>query len=320
MLCMRSFVSVAVFRSAAGGTERKQGFILLPLLLLLMVFSSIVLYYGRSVYLESEAVREHLRRKQLETIAQSFMYTAIQQEKDTEITGAVYHVHPLQPGTSEVQVSVSVNRVKDVGMRFLKVNVSDSCSEEFSLRQCSMFFPALLLRQFAEAPLIVAGSAVQQKSEKKDMKTITSKSTGAVFPQFSVEEIAVWASADFPSALELQSDGLSGWIYLSRDKLSLPKGLQVNGDGILAFTDDVTIGDNSVFTGRVIVLADRNLRIGSHVRLNKAVLLCRGKLSVGTDSIINGAVMAQQDTVVDDKSAIISDREVLEPFNSIVSY
>ena len=88
----------------------------------------------------------------------------------------------------------------------------------------------------------------------------------------------------------------------------------------MAFTDDVTIGDNSVFTGRVIVLADRNLRIGSHVRLNKAVLLCRGKLTVGTDSIINGAVMAQQDTVVDDKSAIISDREVLEPFNSIVSY
>ena len=152
------------------------------------------------------------------------------------------------------------------------------------------------------------------------MDTITGKSYGAVFPQFSVEEIAVWASTDFPSALELQRDGLSGWIYLCRDKTELPKGLQVNGDGILAFADDMTISDNTVFTGRVIVLADRNLRVGSHVRLNKAFLLCRGKLTVGTDSIINGAVMAQQDALVNDNSVITGDREVLEPFKSIISY
>ena len=293
---------------------------MLPLLLFLMVCSSMVLCYGRSVCQESEAVREHLRRKQLETIAQSFMLTAIQQENDTEISSAEYSLHPLQPGNSEVRVSVSVNRVKDLGMRFLKVNVSDSGPDDFSLRQCSMFFPGSLLQQFEEAPLVVTGSAMQEKQEKKNMDTITGKSYGAVFPQFSVEEIAVWASTDFPSALELQRDGLSGWIYLCRDKTELPKGLQVNGDGILAFADDMTISDNTVFTGRVIVLADRNLRVGSHVRLNKAFLLCRGKLTVGTGSIINGAVMAQQDALVNDNSVITGDREVLEPFKSIISY
>ena len=120
--------------------------------------------------------------------------------------------------------------------------------------------------------------------------------------------------------MELQRDGLSGWIYLSRNKVEIPKGLQINGDGILAFGDDVTIGDNTVFTGRVIVLADRGLRIGSHVRLNKALLLCRGKLTIGTESIINGAVMAKQDAIVDENAVVIGDREVLEPFNSIISY
>ncbi len=293
---------------------------MLPLLLFLMICSSMILYFMRSVFQESEAAREHLHRKQLETIAQSFMFTAIQQEKDAEITSAAYVLPPLLPGNSEVQVSVSVNRVKDLGMRFLKVNVSNSGSDVFSLRQCSMFFPGSLLQQFSETPLIVTGSTVQEKSEKKDMDTITGKSYGAAFPQFSVEEIAVWASTDFPPALELQRDGLSGWIYLCRNKIEIPKGLHVNGDGVLAFADNVTIGDNTVFTGRVIVLADRDMHIGGHVRLNKALLLCRGKLTVGTDSIINGAVMAQQGAAVDENAVITSDREVLAPFNSIISY
>ena len=316
---MRCFVSEAKIRETAGGAERKRGFILLSLLLFLMVCSGIALCYGRSVYQEAEAAREFLCRKQLESIAQSFMYTALRQEKTTEITNAVYTLNPLQPGNDEVKISVSVNRVKDLGMRFLKVDVSDSSSNEFSLRQCCMLFSDSMRQQFERSPIIVTGSVTQKESGEKKI-SITSKSDGAVFPHFSVEEIAGWASTDFPSALELQRDGLSGWIYLCRNELTLPKGLQVNGDGILAFADNVTIGDNTVFTGRIVMLADRNLRIGSYVRLENALLLCRGKLTVGTGSIINGAVMAQQDAVVDDRSTITGDREVLEPFHTIISY
>ena len=316
---MRCFVSEGKFSYTAGGAERKRGFVLLPLLLLLMVCSGIVLCYGRRVYQEAEAAREFLCRKQLETIAQSFMFTTLRQEKETEITNAVYSLNPLQPGNDEVQVSVSVNRVKDLGMRFLKVDVSDSCSNVFSLRQCCMLFSDSLRQQFEYSPIVVTGSVTQEESGEKKI-TITSKSDGAVFPQFSVEEIAAWASTDFPSSLELQRDGLNGWIYLCRNEITLPKGLNVNGDGILVFADNTTIGDNTVFTGRIIILADRNLRIGSHVKLENALLLCRGKLIVGSDSVINGAVMVQQNAVLEDNSTITGDREVLEAFNSIISY
>ena len=316
---MRCFVSEVKLCNTAGGTERKRGFVLLPLLLLLMVCSGIVLWYGRSVYQEAEAAREFLCRKQLETIAQSFMLTAVRQEKETEITNAVYSLNPLQPGNGEVQISVSVNRVKDLGMRFLKVGVSDSCSNVFSLRQCCMLFSDSMRQQLEHTPVVVAGSVTKEESGEKKI-TITSKSDGAVFPQFSVEEIAAWASTDFPSALELQRDGLSGWIYLCRNELTLPKGLNVNGDGILAFANNTTIGDNTVFTGRIIILADRSLRIGSHVKLENALLLCRGKLIIGSDSVINGAVMVQQDAILDGNSTVTGDREVLEPFYSIISY
>jgi len=316
---MRCIVSGSKFCDTAGGAERKRGFVMLPLLLLLMVCSGMILCYGRRVYQEAEAAREFLCRKQLETIAQSFMFTALWQEKETEITSAVYSLNPLQPGNDEVQVSVSVNRVKDLGMRFLKVDVSDSCSNVFSLRQCCMLFSDAMRQQLERTPIIIAGSVTKEESGEKKI-TITSKSDGAVFPQFSVEEIATWASTDFPSALELQRDGLSGWIYLCRNELTLPKGLNVNGDGILAFADNTTIGDNTVFTGRIIILADRSLRIGSHVKLENALLLCRGKLTIGSDSVINGAVMVQQDAVLDGNATITVDREVLEPFNSIISF
>ena len=317
MIC---FVSKANDRGKAEGTKWKQGFILLPLLLFLMVCSGMVLCFMLRVYQEAEAAREFVCRKQLESIAQSFMSTALQQEQDTEITNAVYQLNPLQPGNNEVQASVTVNKIEDLGLRFLKVDVTDSCSNEFILRQCSMSLPEPLLRQFADSSLILAGSKVQEKSEKKDMDTITRNANGAAFPQLSVEEIAIWDVTDFPSVLDLQRDGLSGWIYLCRKELSLPKGLNVNGDGILAFADDVTIGDNTVFTGRIIILADRSLRIGSHVKLENALLLCRGKLTIGSDSVINGAVMVQQDAVLDGNATITGDREVLEPFNSIISF
>ena len=139
------------------------------------------------------------------------------------------------------------------------------------------------------------------------------------FPQFSVEEIAIWTSTDLPSASELQRDGLNGWIYCSKG-ISLTEGLNVNGDGILAFAEDAAIGDNTVFTGRIIILANRDLRIGNRVKLEKALILCQGNLTVGSDSIINGAVMVQKNARVDSRSKITGDREVLEPFKSMVSY
>ena len=307
-------------QEVVGGTDRKQGFVLLPLLLFLMVCSGIVLSYMRNVYQEIEVAREFLCRKQLETVAQSFMFTALQQEKEIEITDAVYNVGPLQPGNDAVQVTVTVNRETDLGIRFLKVDVTDSFDNEFSLRQCRLEIPESLLQHFIQSPFIMQSSIAGGLSGERNTATITSISDGAFFPQFSVEEISVWASTDFPSTLELQRDGLGGWIYLCKDKYTLPKGLAVNGEGILAFANDAVIGDNSVFTGRIIILAEQDLQIGSQVRLEKALLLCKGRLTVGPDSFINGAVMVQQDAELGDRVTITGDREVLEPFQSIISY
>ena len=204
-------------------------------------------------------------------------------------------------------------------MRFLKVDVSDSLLNSFILRQCVLLLPEHLHQQFVSSPVVVLSSDVQERSEEKNTSTITSKSDGVAFPQFSVEEIAIWTSTDLPSASELQRDGLNGWIYCSKG-ISLTEGLNVNGDGILAFAEDAAIGDNTVFTGRIIILANRDLRIGNRVKLEKALILCQGNLTVGSDSIINGAVMVQKNAKVDSRSKITGDREVLEPFKSMVSY
>lgn len=293
---------------------------MLSLLLFLMVCSGLALCYGRSVLRETETAREFLCRKQLEIIAQSFVSVALKQENETELTDAVYKLPSLHPGNDEVQISTTVTRVKDLGLRFLKVDVSDSLLNSFTLRQCVMSLPEPLHQKFVSSPVVVLSSDAQEKSEEKNTNTITSKSDGVAFPQFSVEEIAIWTSTDLPSAMELQRDGLNGWIYHCSKGISLADGLNVNGDGILAFAEDVTIGDNTVFTGHIIILANRDLRIGNRVKLEKALILCQGNLTVGSDSSINGAVLVQKNVIVDSRSKITGDREVLEPFNSMISY
>jgi len=316
---MRCYASGANDRDTAGGSGRKQGFIVLPLLLFLMVCSGLALCYWRSVLRETETAREFMCRKQLEIIAQSFVSVALQQENETELADAVYKLPSLQPGNDEVQVSVSVNRVSDLGLRFLKVDVSDSLLNSFILRQCMLLLPEQLHQQFVSSPLVVLSSDVQERSEEKNANTITGESDGVAFPQFSVESISNWTSADFPSAFELQHDGLSKWIYLCKEKLSLPDGLRVNGDGILVFGDDIIIGDNSIFTGRLVILADKNVRIGRRVRMDKVLLLCKGKLTVGSDSFINGAALIQQNSVLGARVTLKEDKEVLNPFDSIIS-
>lgn len=293
---------------------------MLSLLLFLMVCSGLALCYGRSVLRETETAREFLCRKQLEIIAQSFVSVALKQENETELTDAVYKLPSLHPGNDEVQISTTVNRVKDLGLRFLKVDVSDSLLNSFTLRQCVMSLPEPLHQKFVSSPVVVLSSDAQERSEEKNTNTITSKSDGVAFPQFSVEEIAIWTSTDLPSAMELQRDGLNGWIYHCSKGISLADGLNVNGDGILAFAEDVTIGDNTVFTGHIIILANRDLRIGNRVKLEKALILCQGNLTVGSDSSINGAVLVQKNAIVDSRSKITGDREALEPFNSMISY
>ncbi len=292
---------------------------MIPLLLLLLVCSGMALSLVRIVTQETEYMRETIRLRQLETIVQSFMRTALRQEDRTGITETVYQTEPLFPGKEPVNIRVAVHRDHSVGLRFLQVTAEDSRKNEFALRQCRVDFPETLIQSVLRNSFALAGGAEQGGPEEED-GSVTSTSDGAVFPQFSAEEIAVWASTGFPTALELQRDGLSGWMYYSRDRVSLPKGLTVQGSGIFLFADDAVFADNSVFTDRIIVLADRNLNIGSNVRLEKALLLCQGKLTVGTGSFINGAVLARQPVNLGNQTVITVDREVLEPFHSIISY
>ena len=138
---------------------------MLPLLLFLMVCSGLALCYGRSVLRETETAREFMCRKQLEIIAQSFVSVALQQENETELADAVYKLPSLQPGNDEVQVSVSVNRVSDLGLRFLKVDVSDSLLNSFILRQCVLLLPEHLHQQFVSSPVVVLSSDAQESAE-----------------------------------------------------------------------------------------------------------------------------------------------------------
>ena len=53
--------------------------------------------------------------------------------------------------------------------------------------------------------------------------------------------------------------------------------------------------------------------------MDKVLLLCKGKLTVGSDSFINGAALIQQNSVLGARVTLKEDKEVLNPFDSIIS-
>jgi len=317
----KKFSIFSLERTGPGPEREKQdqGFILIHLLLFLVVCSGIILSLIRIVLQEAEIVKETIRRKQMETITQSLMQTILQQEETTAVNGGMYSLPSLMPGNTDVTIYVTVERNFSLGLRFLQIKAEDNDQNSFSLRQCRIDFPEPLVNNIMQYTLDLSGTSGQERpAEKKE--TITSEPDGAAFPQFSVKDIAGWASAGLPAALEMQRDGLYGGTYFSGVKVSLPKGITVHGSGIVLCTEELEIADNSIFTDRIIILADKDVHIGSHVKLEKALLLCRGKLTVGTDSTINGAVMALQHVKLGDRATITGNREVMNPYQSIISY
>ena len=75
-----------------------------------------------------------------------------------------------------------------------------------------------------------------------------------------------------------------------------------------------------IVSDRVLIIANSELRIGDRVKLEKACIVCRGNLIVGSDAVLNGACIVKHNALLQDRVRLTPDREVLTPFETIISY
>lgn len=306
-------------RALAGRREKTGGFIIIPLLLILAMLTAAAVLYTHVVLYELEAAGEFIARSRLEAITQSFVQTALAEEGQTEIKDGSWRLGNLMPGDVTADINVSVKRMKALGMRSLFVSTTDTQGREFHLRQCRITLPKMLTDQFERSAFIVLKSLSQGAPSEQSMP-ITSEEAGAVFPQFYVDDFADWFSRDFPEMQELQQDGFGNWIYVSHDLVEFPQGLTVKGNGVLAFTRPAVIGDNVTFAGRVFIIANDDLRVGSNVNMQKAFILCRGNLTIGSDTAINGGFLVQHKAILGDRVVLTRAEEVISAFNTAIVY
>lgn len=310
------------FRRKSSRIVRKEGtggFVIFPLLMMLAMLAVAAALYTQVILSELEAAGEFVLRSQLEALVQSVVQTALAQEKKTEIQKGFWPVGRMMPGNHAVNLSVEVKRLDELGMRALFVSAADEGGHDFHLRQCRIAFPDALVEQFEHSAFVVLKSLSQGVSPKESMP-VTSEEEGAVFPQFYVDDFADWFSRDFPGMQELQQEGLNNWIYIDDGLLEFPQGLTVKGRGILAFTRPVTIRDQVTFADRIIIIANDDVRIGRHVKLQKAFILCRGNLTIGDDSIVNGGFLVQHKAILGNNVLLTGDKEVIKEFQTIISY
>lgn len=296
-----------------------SGFISLSLLFFFFLGSFVGVVYTQNILYEVNAAQEFLRKEQLEALAQSFLHTALANEEKIPLTSASYEVGELIPGHAPATVSASVKHLESLGLRLIKVSASDDRDNEFHLRQCRICFPDPLFQQLNETPFIAFGDVAQGQVLEESMP-ITSELHGAAFPQFQVDDFAGWFSRDWPSNVKLQQEGLWNWLLICPGLGRIPRGMVLNGRGILAFERSAVIEEDVIVSDRVLIIANSDLRIGDRVKFEKACIVCRGNLTVGSDTVLNGAFIVQHNVQLQDRVMLTPDREVLTPFETIISY
>lgn len=295
------------------------GFISLSLLLFFLLGSLAGVTYTKNILYEVNAAQEFLCKAQLEALAQSFLHTALANEEKIPLVSASYEVGKLIPGNASATVSASVKRLESLGLRLIRVSASDNRENEFHLRQCRICFLDSLLRQLSEDPFIAFGDVSQGQSLEGSMP-ITSALHGAAFPQFQVDDFADWFSRDWPSIEKLQQDGLWNWLLICPGLGRIPRRIVLHGRGILVFERPAVIEEDVIVSDRVLIIANSDLRIGDRVKLEKACIVCRGNLIVGSDAVLNGACIVKHNALLQYRVRLTPDREVLTPFETIISY
>lgn len=93
------------------------------------------------------------------------------------------------------------------------------------------------------------------------------------------------------------AEGLLNTLYVDQKfYLKIPPDLTIPGDGVI-FSDSIRIGDNTRFTGRVWFLSRYNLSLGRNVVLDNAFLFSESGISIGSGSSVCGIIVSRENRI-----------------------
>ena len=295
----------------------QQGQASFLILILVCVLSLTGAVLAKTVLAELFAAKAASRMRQLTVLVQDVLERAQRyEEKEGQIDRTPFTV-TLYPDQTTYQVTLEVKRNEAAGLRLLTVAAAAADGQAYALSKLRWTFPQVIRRQAAAHALMVMGSFQGESEEAKGL--LYTSEDGAVFPQYAVHNFLNWQAADFLSPADLRTSGLGGRLYYndSLNSYNIGEGCTVNGDGILVFSGSAVIGSKTSFLGRVVILTDGDLLVGDNVHFQNALIICKGKMSMGNNNILRGAVFVRGDLQVGSNFSLQHEAAAVQPFSTI---
>ena len=299
--------------------QYRQGHAALIILVLVCFLGTAGLLVARLVLGEAGKAKEAITRQQVVYLTQDVLQSALTRELRREGLESESWPVVLQPGQEEVQVQVSLDGTDKLGLRLLQVAARPAKSPAYVLHQLRWSFTRAVRQQAATYALIAAGSL--QGDADKLGKILYTSENGAVFPDYAVSDFKNWRPQPCYTPVDLRTYGLGKQLYLydSPEPYRIKAGTCVQGEGILVFGGDLLLEDGVTFPGRVVIFTESDLTTGANVTLQNALVFCKGRLSLGSNNKIRGAIFVKKEAAWNDDLILQHVPEVTAPFSTLAS-
>ncbi len=297
----------------------RQGHAALIILVLVCFLGTAGLLVARLVLGEYGNAKEAITRQQVVYLTQDVLQCALEREARREQPEPDAWPVVLQPGQEEVQMKVSVTGAEKLGLRLLQVAASPAAAPAYVLHQLRWSFTRAVRQQAATYAFIATGS-LQGDAEKLGKLLYTSEN-GAVFPDYAVSDFKNWLPQPCFSPVDLRVYGLGKQLYVweSPEPYRITAGTCVKGEGILVFGGDLVLEDGVTFTDRVVIFTEDNLTTGGNVTFQNALIFCKGRLSLGSNNKISGAIFVKREAAWSSDLVLQHVPEVTAPFSTLAS-
>lgn len=288
-----------------------QGSISLPCLLLsllLALFSvPLLLWSGR----EAAREREFIRAQQLRLLCATFLQGKSRQE--VPAGEYVWYEGVLEPGSENVKVTAKSSVSSDGLLNYLEA----AAQPDKNVGAVQRLHRVQI--NFSEAQQRLAGSCVLVAKTLQGEEFLPAE---AIYIQASDEEVKLpqfsFLAGKLPKNLTAQSavtTGLgAGFYYLPTGTLKFSAKQTVRGASSIINSSNITIGAEAHFPDRLVLVSENSsITLGQNVRLNKALLMAKGTVTIAAGCNIKGLVIAKQ-IILQGKSTLTPDSEVLASF------
>jgi len=280
-----------------------------------------LLYLAQS---ELAAANTNYLQRQTRVVANELLQAALTDEADGALISDV--VLPPQvwyPGKAELQARLFVSRDEALGVRKFTV-WAEAGAEQTGLEELRAAVPAEIASRIGSATVSAGGVLTAAAEALADLAYASD--AGALPLSFDAEKYKEWSNLAFLDPEGYQKTGFGNRLYYSAKssgdrEIKVTSGSEtkiINGRAWLVAEKTIKVSDELVLTGRVALISNGDIVLGSGVRLEQALLIAKGKIKLGGDCRVSGILLSGGDIEFGANCRVTRNEDALLPLLSAV--